>query len=85
MKRQEMNVDNGQKNYILGFFSLYEMPSKDGYMGSILITDAQSVPLEFRCTHPIKPNIVQRKRKSNFPLGNLNLLYLPIIQISKMI
>lgn len=58
-------IDDDQKSYLLGFLSLYEMPSRDGYIGSVLVTDIQSLPLEFKCTHPIKPNIVQKTLYGN--------------------
>jgi hypothetical protein len=31
----------------------------EGYVGAVLITDLKGVPLEFRCTHPIKPDAIQ--------------------------
>lgn len=44
----------------LGFLSLEETVNKDGYIGAILVTDLQGVPLEFRCTHPVKPTLIQK-------------------------
>ncbi|MGC8718256.1 MAG: hypothetical protein ACP5RW_09705 [bacterium] len=55
-----MSVNNDKKDCLLAFLSIYEMSSNDGYIGSILVTDTQSIPLEFRCTHPIRPNIIQK-------------------------
>ncbi len=45
---------------LLAFIGLYQTLSKDGYIGSVLVTDQQGVPQEFRCTHPVKPNTVQK-------------------------
>lgn len=45
---------------LLAFIGLYETQSRDGYIGSILVTDQQGVPQEFRCTHPVKPNAIQK-------------------------
>lgn len=45
---------------LLAFIGLYETQSRDGYIGSILVTDQHGVPQEFRCTHPVKPNSIQK-------------------------
>jgi hypothetical protein len=37
------------------------MAGREGYLGAILVTDEQGVPLEFRCTHPVKPTAIQRR------------------------
>ncbi len=42
-----------------GFLTLHESPDT-GFRGSILITDFKGIPLEFRCTHPLTPDAVQR-------------------------
>lgn len=42
-----------------GFLTLHET-EKAGYTGSFLITDFKGIPIEFRCTHPLKPDTVQR-------------------------
>jgi hypothetical protein len=42
-----------------GFLTLHET-EKAGYTGSFLITDFKGIPIEFRCTHPLKPDAVQR-------------------------
>ncbi len=55
-----MNVDNSNQEPLLGFLSLYETTSHDGYIGSLLITDPHGIPQEFRCTHPIKPTAIQK-------------------------
>ena len=43
----------------VGFLTLHET-EKAGYTGSFLITDFKGIPIEFRCTHPLKPDTVQR-------------------------
>lgn len=48
------------RNVLLGFLSLYETLSNDGYLGAFLVTDFQGIPQEFRCTHPVKPTPIQR-------------------------
>lgn len=45
---------------LLGFLALYQTSSQDGYLGAILISNLQGVPQEFRCTHPVKPTVVQK-------------------------
>ena len=43
-----MSPNNKNQNYLLGFLSLYETLSHDGYLGSILVTDLQGIPQEFK-------------------------------------
>lgn len=42
-----------------GFLTLIENEDAE-YQGSVLITDFKGIPLEFRCTHPLTPDAVQR-------------------------
>lgn len=42
----------------VGFLTLHNIEGT-GHLGSLLITDFKGIPLEFRCTHPIKPDEVQ--------------------------
>lgn len=44
----------------LAYLSLEETSNKDGYVGALLVTDLQSIPVEFRCTHPVKPSAIQK-------------------------
>ncbi len=44
----------------LGFFSLYATEVTDSYVGSLLVTDEFGIPLEFKCTHAVKPTAIQR-------------------------
>lgn len=43
----------------IGFLTLHEI-EKAGYLGSFLITDFKGIPMEFRCTHSLKPDAIQR-------------------------
>lgn len=43
----------------IGFLTLHETEGT-GYIASFLITDFKGIPIEFRCTHPLKPDAVQR-------------------------
>jgi hypothetical protein len=46
----------------IGFLAISENLNHAGttYLGSILITNELGIPLEFRCTHSIKPKEIQR-------------------------
>jgi len=44
----------------LGFVSLNRTESGDGYIGALLVTDPNGMPLEFRVTHPVKPTAIQK-------------------------
>jgi hypothetical protein len=48
------------RDCLLAFFALYETSSNDGYLGTVLVTDLQGIPQEFRCTHPVKPTTIQK-------------------------
>ena len=47
------------KNH-LSFLTIEKTENKGGYLGAILITDTRGVPIEFRCTYPIKPTLIQK-------------------------
>lgn len=49
-----------EKPNYLAFLSIEETKNKDGYLGALLVTDLQSIPVEFRCTHPVKPSAIQK-------------------------
>jgi hypothetical protein len=49
-----------EKPIALGFLTLLETNSHDGFLGAILIADKRGVPREFRCTYPVKPTALQR-------------------------
>lgn len=44
----------------IGFFSLYDTTTEDSYVGALLVTDNNGIPLEFKCTHAIKPTAIQK-------------------------
>jgi hypothetical protein len=45
----------------IGFLELCPTDTADtGFVGALLVTDQQGVPLEFKCTESIKPNPTQR-------------------------
>ena len=44
----------------IGFFSLYDTDSADSYVGALLVTDDNGIPLEFKCTHAVKPTAIQK-------------------------
>jgi len=81
-------MENNLENFTLGFLDLVEIYENgkgtnysEKYFGAILITDHNSVPLEFRCTHPIRPSIVQKQLYGNMllPYISTNLCGLPLL------
>lgn len=44
----------------IGFLSLYDLETPDTYVGSLLITDENGIPLEFKCTQSVKPTAIQK-------------------------
>jgi len=77
-----MSKNIEEQNMLLGFLSLYETLTNDGYLGAILITDLQGIPQEFRCTHPVKPTTIQKPLYGNTlePYIGVNLCGIPLIQ-----
>lgn len=53
-------VEKKQTGGFVGFMSLKDTSAGDGYIGAALVTDLRGVPQEFRCTHPVKPTVVQK-------------------------
>ncbi|MBU4293757.1 MAG: hypothetical protein KJ770_06880 [Actinobacteria bacterium] len=81
-------MDNNLQSYNLGFLDLIISEDKENskdrsekYFGAVLITDSTGVPLEFRCTHPIKPGIVQKQLygKMLLPYVSVTLCGLPLL------
>ena len=81
-------MDNNLQNFNLGFLDLIISEDKenskdrsDKYFGAVLITDSTGVPLEFRCTHPIKPSLVQKQLYGNMllPYISVTLCGLPLL------
>ena len=68
----------------IGFLTLHEA-SSDDYMGAYLITDFEGLPKEFRCTHSIKPDDVQKALYGDALLSyiGVELCGKPLIQSSK--
>lgn len=77
-----METNSEGQNMLLGFLSLYETSSHDGYLGAILITDLQGIPQEFRCTHPVKPTTIQKPLYGDTlePYIGVNLCGIPLIK-----
>lgn len=44
----------------IGFFSLYDTETPDSYVGALLVTDDNGIPLEFKCTQSVKPTAIQK-------------------------
>ena len=44
----------------IAFLETYNLEDEAGIMGAILVTDAETKPLEFRVTAPIKPTNFQK-------------------------
>lgn len=45
---------------LLAYFSLCETLTSDSYVGANLITNHEGFPIEFKCTHALKPSLIQR-------------------------
>ena len=77
-----MNLESENKNYLLGFLSFFETSSKDGYLGTVLITDSQGIPQEFRCTHSVKPTTIQKPLYGDMlePYIGVNLCGVPLFK-----
>jgi hypothetical protein len=44
----------------IGFLSLFDTDTDDSYVGALLVTDDNGIPLEFKCTHSVKPTAIQK-------------------------
>lgn len=64
----------------LSFFSLCETSITGSYVGAILLTDTSGFPVEFKCTHSLKPTKIQRSLYGEKlkPFLALNLCALPL-------
>jgi hypothetical protein len=67
-------------NYKIGFFSLCETALPDSYVGATLVTDGQGIPLEFKCTHSLKPTAIQKSLYGDKlkPFVAINLCAVPL-------
>lgn len=68
----------------IGFLTLHETDGDD-YLGAYLITDFEGLPKEFRCTHSITPDDVQKALYGNSLPSyiGVELCGKPLIQSSK--
>jgi hypothetical protein len=81
-------MENGSDRITIGFLDIVTFSEEketnylEKYFGAILITDENSVPLEFRCTHPIKPSEIQKQLYGNMllPYISINLCGLPLLK-----
>lgn len=55
-----MDTSRQNEKLSIGFLSVIDTISHDGYIAGLLITDLQGIPIEFRCTQPVKPSALQR-------------------------
>lgn len=71
-----------EETKLLGFLGFYETQERDGYLGAILVTDIQGVPQEFRCTHPVRPTMIQRPLYGDTlePYIGVTLCGIPLIE-----
>jgi hypothetical protein len=44
----------------IAFFTVDETLNENSYVGAILITNNEGLPLEFQCTYPIRPTAIQK-------------------------
>lgn len=67
---------------VIGYLSLLKTLTGDGYLGAILVTDGLGTPLEFRCTHSVKPTAIQKPLYGNAlePYVGVRLCGVPLIQ-----
>jgi hypothetical protein len=74
--------ENVEKHGLLAFLGLYQTLSNDGFIGAILVTDAQGIPKEFRCTHPVKPTSIQKPLYGDAlePYIGVNLCGVPLFK-----
>ncbi len=69
-------------NYKIGFFTLCETVLHDSYVGATLVTDGQGIPVEFKCTHSLKPTAIQKSLYGDKlkPFISINLCALPLFR-----
>jgi hypothetical protein len=77
-----MNSGVREERQLLAFLGFHETTSHDGYLGSILISDLNGVPQEFRCTYPVKPTTIQKSLYGNslLPHIGIQLCGIPLIE-----
>ena len=60
-----MPADREQDEIELAFFAVRRTQDQEGYIGAILVIDNHGIPREFRCTHPVRPTLVQKALYGN--------------------
>jgi hypothetical protein len=68
-------------NQKIGFFSLYETEIIDSFVGALLITNEFGIPIEFKCTHAVKPTPIQKSLYGEKlkPFIAINLCGIPLL------
>lgn len=44
----------------IAYFAVRETSDGAGFIGAILVTNERGIPIEFRCTHPVRPSATQK-------------------------
>ena len=65
----------------IAFLETYSLDNNEGVMGAILVTDADTKPLEFRVTAPIKPTNFQKTLYGNVLMEHVlvELISVPLL------
>ena len=65
----------------LAFLETYTLENNEGIMGAILVTDADTKPLEFRVTAPIRPTNFQKTLYRNVLMEHIlvELVSVPLL------
>lgn len=73
------------ENHIIGFFSLIETEIVSSFVGAFLVTDNFGLPLEFKCSHSVKPTELQKIMYGNQlkPYIAIDLCGIPIYDTLK--
>ena len=71
-----------QRHTLIAYFSILRIPNSDGYVGGMLVLDQRGVPMEFRCTLPVRPTQAQKALYGNTlePYVFNQLIGLPLTQ-----
>ena len=51
---------NVRDESLIAYFGIHKTTGNDGYIGGVLVINDEGIPRDFRFTHPISPNAVQR-------------------------
>ena len=71
-----------QKDTLIAYFSILRTPNSEGYLGGMLVLDQKGVPIEFRCSLPVRPTQAQKALYGNTlePYVFNQLIGLPLTQ-----